>query len=91
MVWEWKNAHYFVLNISPHGLLEPRMHAKVSEFWEPNFAKCMCGLAFLNQQIISSWHPKATEPQCSCFLIVFLCSELGPMAGSLAFPFLTCT
>lgn len=34
----------------------------LSEIWEPDFAKDMCGLAFLNQRIISSWHPKLTEP-----------------------------
>lgn len=58
----------------------------LSEFWEPDLAECVCGLAFLNQQVVSSWHPKLPEPRGLGFLIVFFCSELGLVAGSSASP-----
>ena len=63
------------------------MHANVScEFWEPDFAKCVCGLAVLNQQAVSCWHPKLPEPHCLRVSVDFFCCELGLMAGSSALP-----
>lgn len=62
------------------------MQANASEFGEPDFSKCMCVLALINEQIISSGLPKLTEAQCLFFLIVSFCGELGLTAGSSASP-----
>lgn len=90
-VWERMNVKCFVLNGSPHGSPEPRMQANASEFGEPDFSKCMCVLALINEQIISSGHAKLTQARCLFFLIVSFCRELGLTAGSSASPVSTCT
>lgn len=86
-----KACRVLCFKLSPHGFLEPRMHASVSEFWEPDFARWTGVLSFLNQPMTRSRSPTLTQRWCLFSLIVSFCGEPGLTAASSASPFFTCT